>query len=286
MLRFPGSYVALALATGASVGAALGGVACSGTSSTETVTPITSIAVRAESVIAGKGCGRGAGQVFKYAVLVGKLDPTTPTAFRNENKLAANVYDCFTDGTFVDLPTTDNTGYGEFAVLVYAFNEAAWRAAGGDGPVLQATDDANTFVQKTNPTWSTKCDAAQQPLVQTIARCNPLAPSKAAASVSLGLGSFPSAAGPLTCDKDYTKVVYRFSIDGGAPGATSESPCSRAGSTAAEPVTIQISPATAPATYRFEVAPIRADGTAVGQTTCTATASPGLGSSAECAPLK
>ena len=105
--------------------------AYSGTSSTETITPVTGIVVRAESVTAGKGCGRSATQVFKYAVLVGKLDTTSPESFKPENRITENVFDCFADGTFVEL-TADADGYGQYAVLVYAFNEAAWRAAGGD----------------------------------------------------------------------------------------------------------------------------------------------------------
>lgn len=256
--------------------------ACSGGTSTETIAPVTGITVRAESVTAGKGCGRSATQVFKYAVLVGKLDATSPETFKPENRLTENVFDCFTDGTFVDL-AADADGYGQYAVLVYAFNEAAWRAAGGDAAVLAAAADSNTFVAKTNPTWSTKCDATQQLLVESVARCNPLSTSKAASSVALALAAFGSPSGPLTCDKDYTKVIYRFSTNGGQPGATSETPCSSGLPPA--PVTIQISPAVAPASYEFEVAPMRADGTVLGQTTCRATTSPGVGSSAECAPI-
>ena len=256
--------------------------ACSGTSSTETITPVTGIVVRAESVTAGKGCGRSATQVFKYAVLVGKLDTTSPESFKPENRITENVFDCFADGTFVEL-TADADGYGQYAVLVYAFNEAAWRAAGGDAAVLSAAGDPNTFVTKTNRTWSTKCDATQQLLVESVARCNPLSTSKAASSVALALATFASPSGPLTCDKDYTKVIYRFSTNGGAPTATSETPCSAG--TPVAPVTVQISPAVAPATYEFEVAPLRADGSVLGQTTCKATTSPGVGSSAECAPL-
>lgn len=275
VLRFLGLLAFAALA-----------VACSGGAASDTIIPITGIAVRAESVTAGKGCGRGATQVFKYAVLVGELGPsTTPGGPRTFGKLiTSNVFDCFTDGTFVELPA-DADGFGQYAVLVYAFNEAAYRAAGGDALVREAVRNPADVVKKTNPTWSTKCDAEQKLLVQSVVRCDPLNPSSAASSVALSLATFPSAGGALTCDKDYVTVIYRFSTNGGAPGASSETPCSRAG-TPVEAVSIQISPAVAPATYKFEVAPIRADGSAIGQTTCTATTSPGLGSSAECAPVK
>jgi len=269
------------------VGAALLGAAllpaCSGTSGTESVAPVTGITVRAETVTAGKGCGRGGTQVFKYGVVVLGRNPATNLL---DAFVAGNVYDCFADGTFVDLPETG--GSFQYGVAVYAYNEAAYRAAGGDGPVRAAMRNPTT-IAATNPTWSTKCDALQLELVQSLAVCDPLEPTPSPsgpASVVVATAAFQGEAGVLRCDSDYVHVVSRYSVNGGAPSVRAEAPCSKLTTKGVEPINIVVSPAVAPASYLFEVALLRGDGSAVGQTTCAAVTSPGLASSAVCQPVR
>jgi len=82
-------------------------VACSGSGSTAGIPPITGIVVRAETLTAGRGCGTGPTQLFKYAAVVyGSTggDPNDEGTYRAP--VTAGVYDCFADGTFVELPLT------------------------------------------------------------------------------------------------------------------------------------------------------------------------------------
>src|SRR6185436_3995006 len=75
--------------------------ACAGAGSTSGITTITGIVVRAETLTTGHGCGDKAEQLFKYGIVVFGKNPGDD---RFEVPIAGNVYDCFTDGTFVRLP--------------------------------------------------------------------------------------------------------------------------------------------------------------------------------------
>jgi len=277
--------------------------ACGSSASTNIITPITGVTVRAETLTSGRGCGTGATQLFKYSVVV----------FARGAYAAGNVYDCFTDGTFVELPTITPDLY---TLEVFAFNRVAFLAAGGDGinaifqrlnanhlalavdggdhAAQQASIDADLkLLRALRPTYSTTCTGQQLELVQTLAVCKPLqvgagggikAPTTPA-SVVLSLASFPKADGTtVDCDGQYTSV--RTSVqgvpDGGAPGGTR---CSALGDGGIEPVSITINPAEAPASYTIAVTLLRADGSTVGSTTCGAETSPGLASTAVCQPL-
>ncbi len=294
MLRFRG--LVAAAATALSVIAAA--IACSGSGSSDSVSPITGVTVRAETVTGGKGCGRGATQVFKYAVIVRRIpiapdaSPIDPVEDRKKggDEVASNVYDCFTDATFVELPSDENY-YGRYVLDVYAFNETAYVAAGGDAAVRQAAQNYNEFEKRTNPTWKTTCLAEQSILVQAVANsCDPLplaTPDASAAktAVTLSLASFAAGDGKtIACDVDYARVFYRYMVNGGARTETVDIPCLGLGEEA-KPVTVTVTPAAAPATYLFEVAVVKGDGTKLGETTCTATTSPGLTTPATCAPI-
>lgn len=153
MLRFSSlrAWLAGLLLLGAVV------LACSSTSTTG-LPPVTGIIVRADTLIAGKGCGRGPTQVLKYAVLVNAApDRSQP--------VTANLFDCFTDGIFISVPGGDRVFYLD----VFAYNEPAFAAKGADIQRLVELD-------KTSPTWTTTCTATQQQNVQTLANCEPLTP--------------------------------------------------------------------------------------------------------------
>lgn len=289
-------------------------LACSDAGSTAGVPPITGIVVRAETLTTGRGCGTRGDQVFRYAAIVYGYDGTD-----NANNLtvprAANVFDCFTDGTFVQL--TPVNGRLDFRVDVFVYNEQAYLAqkavvdsASAPEPPPPDPDAAapppapaaavKQALEASLPTWSTTCTASQLQDVQVLAVCDPLAAGlagirgltptdgggAAAASVTLSLGAFPLAdGGVVRCDDQFTKVRVR-ARQGSSIGQPADLRCSKVGSEGTlVPVVFELNPAAAPATYLIDVALLRADDSVLGQTLCRASTSPGLPSSAVCDPL-
>ncbi len=252
-------------------------IGCSGTSASDTLTPITGITVRAETLTASRGCGRGPTQVFKYAVAVLGRNPGQLSSF--DVKIAGGVYDCFTDAQFVNLPSSG--GSFDYSLQVFAYNEAAFTKAGEDKVKAAAVNP--TDLPSTNPTLTTTCTAQEFDQVQSLAACDPLAPGSAGvgitsqpASVELPVTSFSTTAGgTVVCGASYTMVRYRADANG-TPGTTTDARCNG---------TITLSPAVAPASYAIAVALLRSDGTVLGQTTCGADTSPGLISTATCQPV-
>lgn len=250
---------------------------CSSTGGSDTLTPITGITVRAETLTAGRGCGTSGAQIFKYAVVVfGK----NAQSGKFDVPVANGVYDCFTDAQFVNVPSS--AGSFDYDLHVFAYTAQAYQAA-GDAKVKAAALDPSSLPQ-TNPSLATTCTAQELDQVQSLAVCEPLTAGSAAvggpsqpASVVLSLASFATAAGQsLACDSSYTTVRYRADV-GGTPGATTtDVRCN---------TTVTISPAVAPTVYAIQVALLRSDGTVAGETTCSADTSPGLTSSAACKPL-
>jgi len=272
------------------------GAACGSAGGSDTLTPITGVVIRAESLTTGRGCGRGAEQVFKYAaVLLGQTSVDTYDRF-----IAGNVYDCFADGLFVDVPASG--GVFKYKVQIYAYNEAAF---GAGASTIAAKAQTVTELKTTSPTFTTTCDAEQLDLVQTLAVCKPLSLGTAgvnatpvptaAAQVVLSTASFPGPdGGVLRCDVDYAVVRSRYSVViGGKRGALSEPIETRCGivdnSGPLTYATVTIASASAPAQYDLDVALLGTGGAAGGnlrgETTCTAATSPGLTSSAVCKPV-
>ena len=250
---------------------------CGSTSASDALTPITGITVRAETLTAGRGCGRAPTQVFKYAVAVFGRNPGDTAKL--DAWVAGGVYDCFTDAQFVNVPSS--AGSFDYALQIFAYNEAAFGKA-GEATVKAAAQNPTTLPQ-TNPTLTTRCTAQEFDQVQSLAVCQELTagtggvglPSQPA-SIDLSVASFTTAmGGAVVCDASYTMVRYRADANG-TPGTTTDVRCN---------ATVSISPAAAPASYSIEVALLRADGTVVGQTTCGADTSPGLTSSAICQPI-
>ena len=98
--------------------------------------------------------------------------------------------------------------------------------------------------------------------------------------------SSPSAAAAgVTCDDQYVAVRTTVRIGSGAASAPTDTRCSGLGDAGLTSATITISPAEAPASYALTATLLRADGTALGATTCAAETSPGLTSTAVCQPL-
>lgn len=151
--------------------------ACSGSSATTGVPPVTGIIVRAETLTGGRGCGTRPTQLFKYGVIVHGYtwtdrdaagpDPADPKSYATPR--AAGVFDCFADGTFVELP--DEGGNTTYRLDVFAFNQPDYAAANG---ALEAAGTDAQRALEAKPTWTTECFATQQKDVQALAVCAPL----------------------------------------------------------------------------------------------------------------
>jgi hypothetical protein len=154
--------------------ALLGVLACSGTSSSA-AQATTGIVVRSEALTTGRGCGRSPTNVFKYAVVVFGYG-TGPESARTSytTPVISNVFDCFTDGAFIDLEPV--LGSSTFRLEVYAYNEPAFTAS--RAAITAAGSDTNAL-RATTPTWTTECTATQQRDVQALALCDPLSPGLA-----------------------------------------------------------------------------------------------------------
>lgn len=186
-----------------------GVASCSGSSSTS-LPPTTGILIRAETLTAGHGCGEGPTQLFKYAVVVfayGGEAAGPPTERTSYNKfVTSNVFDCYTDGAFISLPTDGNTS---FRLEVFAYNRTQYeeghehiKAAAGVRP---SDSVAGALRDQTTPTWTTECTATQQQQVQALASCEPLAPGLS------GLPDHGGTAGPTTI----TLATTRFELPDG-----------------------------------------------------------------------
>ncbi|CAN5902176.1 hypothetical protein BH11MYX4_BH11MYX4_36470 [soil metagenome] len=305
----PRARLLLALLPVAPVGcvaaAMLLGMACGSTGTGDTIQPITGVTVRAETLTAGRGCGTGSTQIFKYAVVV----------YAFGDYVAGNVYDCFTDGTFVMLP---DIGLAPYTLEVFAYNRTAFTAAGPDAiatlirrmnanrALLQADAGGPTerqaiasdlaLLRNTNPTYSTTCEASQLGLVQTLAVCKPVQlglgglstppPKPSPASVILPLASFAGAdGGVFTCDDQYVTVRTTIQVGAAPASAPVDTRCSALGDAGLTTISVTVANAEAPASYAFTATLLRSDGSTAGSTTCSADTSPGLTSTAVCKPL-
>jgi hypothetical protein len=255
------------LASGVSGAAGLG---CGSSAATTILVPITGVTVRAESITTGLG---------PNPMAIGALGSF-------DTPLASNVFDCFSDGLFVNLPAT--AGSTDYKLSVYAYSAQAYEAA-TDAKIraaLAGTDAAT--LAATSPTFTTTCSATEIPDVQSLAACQPLVAGAGGvgapvmpATVTLSAASFAAGdGGTATCDIHYATVRYRAKPSQGDAGAITDVACGQVPATG-----IAITPVVAPTTYTIEVALLRADGNAFGQTTCSADTSPGLISSAVCRPL-
>lgn len=187
---------------------------CPTTGTTAPYTPITGIQVLASDITAGRGCGTGDDQVYKYAAVVSYQDSGT--------LVAAGVFDCFADAIFSNLPA-EGTSYA-FDVAVYAYNAATFPpelapctpqqmmqsgACAAEDPTviarLATVGEPDAGVAPAN--WTTTCTATQPLGATQVASCCPLVPrgvpacSDAAVSVEdAGADAAADAPGDATAD--------------------------------------------------------------------------------------
>jgi hypothetical protein len=285
-------------------------VACSGSGSSTGIPPITGIVIRAETLTTGRGCGRAPNQLFKYAAIVyGYTDGPADVKGSYRTPVTAGIYDCFADGTFVELPQTG--GSFTFRLEVFAYSELAYLAARA---TIEGAGTNGDALRTTDPTWTTACTATQLRDVQALAVCDPLVSGLAPSSIILRTGAFPRANGDVSvCVRT---VDAGAGTDGGAGDAgdggssdasadaseagTDAGPTNAAGTfstlhivTRAGGTTLSesdvscpdqfvVAPATPKVAYELDVS-LRNDTAAlVGSTKCTATAVAGVETAATC----
>jgi hypothetical protein len=165
-------------------GALLSG--CPTTSGALDITPITSIYIRSESLVAGLGCGTTGEQVFRYVAIAENTQDIRDAADAGERAVLAYgaVVDCFADGVFAELAPAAN-GALNYEISVYAFSKAAYDAhvptidaARGLVPPRVTLTQVEGLKAALDPisTYRTSCTATQQVGVPVLARCFPLEP--------------------------------------------------------------------------------------------------------------
>lgn len=159
---------------------------CPGTTTPVLYTPFTGIVIHASDVVAGHGCGQGAGQVYRYAVIVSYAAPEGGAV---GGPLYASVFDCFEDGVFENLPPTE-AGAQQFSLQVLAYTKAGFPAGlecpGGVDP---SGNPCNLEIDRTfaamfagDAQWQTTCTATQQQGAPVVAVCEPVEPTDAGAT--------------------------------------------------------------------------------------------------------
>lgn len=290
-------------------------LACGGSGSSTGIPPITGIVIRAETLTVGRGCGRAPTQLFKYAAIVyGYTDGPEDVKGSYRTPVTAGVYDCFADGTFVELPATG--GSTTFRLDVFAYSELAYVAAKATIDSAGTNGDA---LRTTNPTWTTVCTATQLRDVQALAVCDPLVSGIAPSSIILRTGVFSRANGGGTiCVRSLTDAGSDAGDGGdGSSDASSEASADAdagdagvdsgpsagltfatvrvaatsngtavANADVACPDTFVIPNAVPNAPYDLDVTLLDDTAALVGTTKCTAQAVSGVETAAVCAPLQ
>lgn len=290
-------------------------VACSGSGSSTGIPPITGIVIRAETLTTGRGCGRGENQLFKYAAIVyGYTEGPIDVKGSYRTPVTAGVYDCFADGTFVELPQTG--GSFTFRLEVFAYSESAFVAARA---TIEAAGTNGDALRATSPTWTTTCTATQLRDVQALAVCEPLVSGVAPASIILRTGAFSRADGLVSvCGRattdggvdagdagdagDAAADASEAGADGGdggdagtSAGTTFLTVRAKARANGAEvvpqtdiacPDTFVIANATVGAAYEIDVTLLDGVGATVGSTKCTAQAASGTETAATCPAIQ
>jgi hypothetical protein len=168
-------------AAAALTGAACVLTGCPSSATTTGYTPITGIVIRSSALVAGYGCGTGPSQVYRYGAIV-----YFATEAGAQATLVANVFDCFTDGVFENLPVADGGGQ-DFIVSIRAYNFASFppelqcAPTGGQCP---AQDPTTLLADAARATWATTCAATQQQGIPVLAVCQPLAPQDVGADAA------------------------------------------------------------------------------------------------------
>ncbi|MDP9034347.1 MAG: hypothetical protein M3O50_06040 [Myxococcota bacterium] len=160
---------------------ALGGCPSSTTSSSSAV--VTGVEILAETVAGSHGCGKGAGQVYRYTAVVyhgGTSDGSTAVT-ASDAAIASNLFECYADGLFSNLPASDS-GSALYVVRVYAYGYAAFQknaavaalqCPASTAPPCPAESPAVVTAPEVTGAadYTLDCTAIEQQGVPVLARC-------------------------------------------------------------------------------------------------------------------
>jgi hypothetical protein len=183
---------ALALFAAAGACAAVVGVGCSTDTTTTPYTPITGILLQSQPLVAGFGCGTGPTQVYRYAAVVNFASvPNDAEAgalvagpvVEQSGVPMTNIFDCFNDGVFENLPSSD-AGGSTYLITIFAYNQESYVKAGlppdltcpplPDAGLCTPGSTALSTAQEAEASWTTVCHATQQGGAPVFAVCPPL----------------------------------------------------------------------------------------------------------------
>jgi len=181
--------------------------ACTSTTTTLPYTPITGIIILSRSLVDGYGCGTadaGPGVIYRYAAVLTYAPPDGGTdASATQAFTLTNVFDCFADGVFENLPTVEGS---TFDLKIYAYTKASYDAAAlpptlgcmpgqsGDASCTPASQ-ALTPSQQAAADWTTTCYATQQSGAPVLATCGPLEAVGVTGAVDASSGTSADASG-------------------------------------------------------------------------------------------
>ena len=115
--------------------------ACTSSTTTLPYTPITGIIIQSQSLVAGYGCGladAGSGQVYRYAAVLTYAQPEGGADAATSQLLTlTNVFDCFADGVFENLPTNEGSTFA-LSIYAYDYDDYTLRAALPPAPFAPA----------------------------------------------------------------------------------------------------------------------------------------------------
>jgi hypothetical protein len=182
--------------------------ACTSTTTTLPYTPITGIVILSRTLVAGYGCGTadaGPDEIYRYAAVLRYAQPDGGTDASTMPPLLTNVFDCFADGVFENLPTVEGS---TFDLKIYAYDKASYDAAAlpaSLGCTPGQSSDASctpaslalTPSQEAAADWTTTCYATQQSGAPVLATCAPLEAANAANAVDASSADAADAANAI-----------------------------------------------------------------------------------------
>ncbi len=228
-------------------------VGCTTTTTTTPYTPITGILLQSAPLVAGFGCGTGPMQVYRYAATVsyGSVPNDAEAGALVAGPLVeqsgvpmTNIFDCFNDGVFENLPLSD-AGGSTYVIAIFAYNLESYVKAGlppdlacpplPDAGLCMPGSKPLSTAQEAEAPWTTVCHATQQGGTPVYAICPPLesptapfegadastdaAPEDAAreaASGAAGDATLDAPAGPLDGATDANAAPPDGATDAGA----------------------------------------------------------------------
>ncbi|HEX3769359.1 MAG TPA: hypothetical protein VHV30_00775, partial [Polyangiaceae bacterium] len=214
--------VLASLAVTAAVGTALAtSGACTDDTTTLPYTPITGIIIRSQALAAGIGCGTstdGKPVIYRYVATLTYLPPddaALPASCQSYS--LANVFDCFADGAFENLPDQCGSTYN-IDIYAYTFDgyaQAKLPASITCPPGVDACAPAPTSLsaaQRAAATWMTTCTGTQMSGSPVEATCQALA-------LVGGVGGADAASGDAGASSSDADASESDAADGApAPG--------------------------------------------------------------------